>query len=103
MSTLAMPQYLPVELREPEDTPELAALRITVADYDDLMEDCMMKLLSKEEQAELDQIIEFLNLKELEQWEGVPGEIVEMIASHSDDTTDFPMVRLMLGHKPSDY
>lgn len=99
----AMPTFIPRELREPEDTPELAQLRDLVMEYDDLMEDCMSMRLSREEQKGLDDLIATLNALEHAQWHGVPDETVEMIESHSDGDVDYPMVRLMLGFKPSDY
>jgi hypothetical protein len=61
----------------------------------------MNKALSKEEAADLDDLISFLMLKEQEMWDGVPGETVEMITSHSE--ADFPLIRQTLGIMPNEY
>lgn len=82
-----------------EDTPELADLRMLVAEYDELFEECMVRPLPLLEQKTLDEMHECLLLMEQERWFGASDIIIEMIHDHSD--IDFPMIRHELGMLPT--
>lgn len=87
---------LPCELEEVEE--EKYELRELVDRYDNLMEDCMRKRLSDEDQRELDQLYAFLLLKDEEYWDGVSYFITEQITESLG--IDFPMLRYCIDMLP---
>ena len=81
------------------DNDELAELRLTVDEFDELYERCMTYVLSDEEQKQLNSLYERLTLIEEEYWADAGERIFFIIRMRMD--TDFPMIRHTLGMLPN--
>lgn len=87
---------LPCDTEEVDE--EKAELRELVDRYDNLMEDCWRKRLRRDDERELNQLHEFLDLKENEYWRGTSEYLIADLTELMD--IPFPLLRYTIGMLP---
>lgn len=84
---------LPCELEEEDE--EKAELRELVDRFDNLFEDCWRTRLRPEDEKELNELYQFLLIKEEEAWRDTSILIIDQVTDHVD--IKFPLLRYTIG------